>query len=379
MKYMILRCEDLAAGTDQTPSLLENSKLGHLQQLAQAGAGGTIQLSSRRPTHRFDLHRGLLGLNSDEPGVSAAQCYAAGANILLGEGETAWCCELITHQEGRILDATAGRITTKESELLVHALDEELGSDSLRWEIGEGPHHLLITTDPDFERHGSGRVPAPELLVGEAWRDHLPKGVQGDALAAVIEQAAAILEPHPVNRVRVDLRENPANLVWLWGAAQVATPAPFRQQTGFSGAVSSSHFLLRGLARCLGLGWRQGPASLEDATMQRWTSSAARLIREHDLTYLHLPIETADPVERLCAMERMDHMVHTLTDTLSKQPWRLLVVLDERREQTVPFVAIGTGLPQQPVTKLHTAELAESPLRFDTAAELFSWFTRRAA
>ena len=129
MKYVIIRCEDDAPGSGQTASLLKGAKTSHLQQLAQAGAAGTIQPQGNSPRlDRFDLHRALFGLGPHDPEAAAGRCYAASVNRTLAEGETAWCCELVTHRDGKIVDPTAGGIPTKESEVLIHALDEELGS-----------------------------------------------------------------------------------------------------------------------------------------------------------------------------------------------------------------------------------------------------------
>ena len=93
---------------------------------------------------------------------------------------------------------------------------------------------------------------------------------------------------------------------------------------------------------------------------------------------VHLRVESGDQVERLCAMERIDQLLlKPLTQLLPRLgEWRLLAVIDGRMGGAVPFVALGTGLPQQPVVSLSPQSLAESPLRFADGAALFSWFTK---
>jgi hypothetical protein len=56
------------------------------------------------------------------------------------------------------------------------------------------------------------------------------------------------------------------------------------------------------------------------------------------------------------------------------QERRLLAVIDGRGG-LVSFVAIGAGLPQQPIVHLTAESFAESPLRFTDSATLFSWLT----
>ena len=71
MKYVILRCEDLARASGQAASLLAGAKTAFLQQLSQAGAGGMIRRrSGPAAIDRFQMHRGLLGMGPEVPGAS---------------------------------------------------------------------------------------------------------------------------------------------------------------------------------------------------------------------------------------------------------------------------------------------------------------------
>jgi 2,3-bisphosphoglycerate-independent phosphoglycerate mutase len=190
-----------------------------------------------------------------------------------------------------------------------------------------------------------------------------------------------VLEQHPINRVRVDLGENPANMIWLWGAASASPHKTFTERTGLSAAVVSSSFLVRGLARSFGLDWEQAPSSLEEGALQRLTKTLVPLIEHRDLVYIHLRIDTADPVERFCAMERIDQaLLKPLTDVLpTRGPWRLLVGIEDSSNASVSMVAIGTGLPQHPVIALTSEQFANSPLTFQDGSGLFSWLTQRQA
>ena len=381
MKYVILRCED-GARNRQTAALLEGAKTAHLQQLAQGGAAGVL-----RHAAEYDhgdpalLHRGLLGLDPQDVDVAAARCYTASANIAMEPGETAWCCDLVTQHEGVLIDPEAGRITTKESDLLVKALDEHLGAEGRRWATGSGPHHVLITRDPALAAERGHAVRSPHRLVGQEWARHFPKGELGDALRMLVEQSSQILESHSINRVRLDLGENPANLIWLWGPTSGGAGSSFKERTGLSAAVVSNSFWLQGLAKAMNLGWSEGPPSFEEPAVHRWVKAIVPLVRAHDLVYIHLRVNTDDPVERLCAMERIDQLLlKPLTDQLpALGAWRLMSVIDDRRSRVVPFVAIGSGLPQQPVSQLTPEAFAASPLRQEDGLRLFSWFTTPSA
>lgn len=379
MKYVILRCEDNTVGNEHLAPLLEGAKTSHLQQLAQAGAAGLIQPRAlRQAINRFDVHRLLLGVRPDDVGLRPGRCCAAGINRTLAHGETAWCCQLMTQRDGQIIDPFAGGIPTKESELLMQVLEESLGSDTRQWEVGAGSHHLLIGSDQALALEDHGAIPAPELLAGERWERHLPKGPVGEELRRVMEQAAALLETHPVNRVRIDLGENPANMLWLWGAARSEPQRAFAERTGLSGAIISRNALLQGLARLLSLTWENERGLLDAVTLRHVLERVTALLERHDMVYVHLAIETTDVVERQCAMERIDQLLlRPLTESLPQQgAWRLLTAIDDRSSALVPFVAIGTGLPQQPVATLTSQSFSDSPLKFGEDGEVFAWLTR---
>lgn len=391
MKYVILRCEDEARGSGQTATLLEGAKLAYLQHLAQAGAAGVIRPAVSRgrssrgapAVDRLHLHRSLFGLDQHDPEAAPGLCYAASVNLQVTPEEAVWCCEFVTRQDGTVVDPAAGRITTKESEILIQALDDQLGSESRRWEVGQGSHHIFVTNDPALapRADGSMSICSPELLMGQPWRRRLPRGSTGQALQRLLEEAARVLEGHAVNRVRVDLGENPANMLWLWGVARPETQRTFRDRTGLSGAAISNSFFMRGFAQSQGLDWSKGPTALEELPLRRLMEKLEGLIDRHDLVDVHLAIDTQDPVERLCAMERVDQLLlKPLTEALTRRlsPWRLLVVIDDRRlSDTVPFIGIGAELPRQPIASLNAQRLMESPLTFTGGSALFAWFTKR--
>ncbi|GEM_PF-2102529 len=381
MKYVILRCEDLTRTAGTVVSLLEGAKTVHLQHLAQAGTGGVLHRRSDEPSiDRFQFHRGLFGLSATDLEAAAGRCYAAGARVELTPEETAWCCELITHQDGTIIDPLAGNIPTKESEVLIRALNGELGADTRRWEAGQGSHHLLVVRDPSLAASRDALVKSPELLVGRPWTHCLPRGAIREPLRVLIEQASKLLETQSINRVRVDLGENPANLVWLWGAADGQPHQTFRERTGLSGAMISSAFPMRGFASCLGLDWKSGPTSFDEKTIQQLMKGVAALIERRDVVYVHLWVDSADPVERLCAMERIDQLLlKPLTDMLPRyESWRLLDAIDDRSSGSVLFAGIGSELPSHPVAHLDGERVAATGLSVEDVGALYAWFTRAA-
>ncbi|HEX9780299.1 MAG TPA: hypothetical protein VGB20_03715 [bacterium] len=394
----MIRCEDDTWPHEDLRGLLDGAKAPHLLQLSHAGAGGRLELDTDGPwVDRLALHCALLGLDPRAAESAPAAWYAAAADLQLAPDERAWCCELVTQRDGTFIDPSAGGITTKESQVLIQALDEQLGSDTRRWEVGDGPHHILVMKQTAIPAGPEPQIAAPAVMTGQRWKRRLPRGAIGRTLAALVEQAGRILEQHPVNRVRIDLGENPANLIWLWGgsassgppaggrlrrhgASGASDPNPsvqgFRARTGHSGAVIAPRFPFRGLGRACGLTWQELPEGSTEPAYELLFRTIMQILDGHDLIYAVLSITHTDPIERLCAMERLDHAVlRPLTERLGAQePWRLLVVPDNRMPGWVPFVAIGSGLPQQPVMGLTASAFEASPLSFRNGRALLDWF-----
>src|SRR3989338_6670604 len=82
------------------------------------------------------------------------------------------------------------------------------------------------------------------------------------------------MENHEINKVRIDLKENPANMIWPWGQGKRPKIPAFQQRYGRDGCVFSDLDFMKGLAKALGL--RQAK-SLESA------------IDEHDFVFVYFP------------------------------------------------------------------------------------------
>lgn len=377
MKYVILHCEDTAAREQPLASLLEGSRMSHLQQLAQAGAAGLIRPpEARRRLDPLQLHRGLLGLSAQDRATAPAWCYAASSDIQVAPGEHVWCCELLTQHDGVVVDATAGHIPTAESRVLIQALDEQLGADNRRWEVGLGSHHMLVTSDPALSAGHPVNLPSAAQLLGQRWEAHLSRASEAEALRLLIQGAAKVLAQHPINRVRLDLGENPANALWLWGAASQEAEPTLAQRTGRSGAIVSSQYPLRGLSRLLGYDWQPAPSSFEEPVLHGFVQTLLALVEHRDVVYVHLQVNTIDPVERQCAMERLDQvLLKPLREQLAKLPaWRLLTVVADRRTGALPLVGIGTGVTARPAAALHGIALEESAQIFRDGHAVAAWF-----
>lgn len=60
----------------------------------------------------------------------------------------------------------------------------------------------------------------PHDISGQSISKNLPRGDGAEGIIKLMEESRKILDKHEINQVRVDLKENPANMIWLWGQGE---------------------------------------------------------------------------------------------------------------------------------------------------------------
>lgn len=243
-------------------------------------------------------------------GRSAIEAISMG--IPIGEGEVGFRCNLVSVQEGKMRDYSAGHISDSEAHALVAALEESLGSEAIHFYPGVSYRHickikghedtLLATCTP------------PHDIPGRLINEFLPHGQGSDLLQDLMSRSVDVLRDHPVSKARESRGEVPANMIWLfWGSGRAPELPPFREVYGLSAALTSGVDLLRGLAKMTGIvnldipGVTAGP----DNDCAGQTSGALEALQEHDLVFIH--IEAPDEAghagrvdDKIEAIERID-------------------------------------------------------------------------
>ena len=65
--------------------------------------------------------------------------------------------------------------------------------------------------------------------------------------------AKLLLQDHEINQVRIDLKENPANMIWLSGQGPMLALEKFSDRFGLSGALVAGIEYAKGIGRLAGL------------------------------------------------------------------------------------------------------------------------------
>jgi 2,3-bisphosphoglycerate-independent phosphoglycerate mutase len=346
--------EDLGGRTPleaaATPVLDRIASEGRLGRLVPAPPG------MRPEEGAFAL--ALFGLDPLSYAEAGAVLDAAAFDAPVGSLDQAFRLALVTADGTTIFDPTAGHVSRDEAVLLLAALTEAVSDPDISFVPGDGWRNLLLWRGA---RDVRVKTVPPFEVVGKSIRAALPKGTGIGRLLAIIERSAEVLGAHEVNELRRDLGENPATLVWPWGAG-VTVPLPdFRARVGVEAAVVAVHPTVRGAARlqrieCVDV---EGATGRADSNLRAKVRAALAALETKDLVYLHVDAMAAcsharDFVAKVEALERFDGYVlgpalEALAEGLHA---RLVVIAGEgvsaetgrHLPDPVPFAVHGPGV-----------------------------------
>ena len=225
MKYLVLVGDGM---TDRpleelggkTP--LEAAKTPNMNFIAEKGRVGLTCMIPWGMSPASDVaNLSILGYNPRRFYTGRGPLEAANMGIEMGDNDIAFRCNLVTVSDGRMADYSAGHISNEEARTLINELNAKLGREDIRFYAGVSYRHLLILNCSNKEElKGLIKVKCtpPHDISGRKIDKYLPKKTDyAEFIKRLMDESKEVLVNHEVNRVRVDLKENPANMIWLWG------------------------------------------------------------------------------------------------------------------------------------------------------------------
>jgi 2,3-bisphosphoglycerate-independent phosphoglycerate mutase len=259
----------------------------------------------------------LLGYKPEEYYTGRAPLEAAAMGITLTPEQTAFRCNLVTlahepENQVRMIDYSAGHISSEESHQLIAALEEGCSTDIFHFHAGVSYRHILLVQG-DYPQMDT--VP-PHDFTGQdvtvpwtRYREH-PKW------KALLDKAQTVLATHPINVSRVAAGRNPANSIWLWGEGKLPKVPTFTERFGISGSLISAVDLLKGLGVNAGLSIINVPGATGylDTNYAGKAQAALDSLRSRDFVFVHVeaPDETGHQgllKEKIQAIEDFDQKI----------------------------------------------------------------------
>jgi 2,3-bisphosphoglycerate-independent phosphoglycerate mutase len=377
MKYCILII-DGAAGhplpAHHGKTTLEMAKTPHLDALARTGkVGQALTVPRGMEPSSACACMSILGYDPQVyyKGRSAIEAQSMGISI--GPGETVFRCNLVAVRDGKMLDYSAGHISSNEARELVLALGNELGDTETQFFPGVSYRHILkLKGHP--EAVGADCTP-PHDIPSQPTSVHLPKGPGSEILNDLMHRSEAVLRNHPVNLARQNRGETPATTIWLfWPSGQVPDLPPFKDLYGLKAAMISAVDLLWGIAKMAGMevikisGVTDGP----DNDYAAQVLGALKALETNDLVIVH--VEAPDEAghsgsiaKKVEAIEKSDREVVSRLREY-KGDLRILVMPDHATPieikthtgEPVPFLLWGPGFSSNGARRLTEGEAAST-------------------
>jgi 2,3-bisphosphoglycerate-independent phosphoglycerate mutase len=393
MKYAVLIGDGMADYPlkeldGRTP--LEAANTPNMDEIARQGQVGLARMIPPGFAPGSDVAiLSILGYDPTQYYTGRAPLEAANLGIELGPEEVAFRCNLITVSKGNISDYSGGHISNGEAAELIKFVDQQLGTNSIKFYPGVSYRHLCVIENSDLLRLD---CTPPHDVVGEPVNDNLPRGDGAQQLIDLMERSYELLSGHEINKVRIVMGQNPANMIWLWGQGTTPQMPLFRDRFGIGGGIISAVDLVKGIAKLIGLAPIEVPGATGyyDTNYEGKAAYALRCLDQEDFVFVHVeaPDEAghdADLQQKIKAIENFDHLVvGPIKKKLSELAYRILVLPDhptpiEVRTHTtdpVPFAWCGQGISPYKAEGFSERSAARSALNLDEGCQLLERFIK---
>jgi 2,3-bisphosphoglycerate-independent phosphoglycerate mutase len=393
MKYVILVPDGMSdlpleALNDRTP--MEAANAPNMNMIARKGVVGTVNNVPKGMIPASDVaNLSILGYDPKKYYCGRGPLEAANLGVELGETDVAFRFNTITVHGDKLIDYSAGHISTNETDVLVKLLNRDLGSEKFSFYTGTSYRNLLVIhCDSVGEADRLSKVmcyPPHDILDKSASR-HMPKE---PALVELMKRSKDVLHDTDINRVRVDLGQNPANMIWVWGQGKKPDMPKFEDAYGITGGIISAVDLLKGMGRVLGLEVAEVPGATGyyDTNYEGKADAALDILKRKDLVFVHVeaPDEAGhngDIREKIKAIENFDSKI---TGKIIKElsgigDYRVLILPDhptpiKKRTHTgdpVPFAMAGKGIEPDDVVVFTERSARAGSVKMEKGSDLMN-------
>jgi 2,3-bisphosphoglycerate-independent phosphoglycerate mutase len=340
-------CDELEGATP-----LEIARSAFASRLMARGRGGLLEWTGENRAGRLENALGLLLGIAPEQAKMLRRGPVEAAGTDAGAMPWTYACRgnFVTADETRILESRVRTLSLDETTLLAKAVGESQSEPSYRIEV-TGPGAVAVMFDKIQGKLDAGHF--PEIGMNYDLED----GGEESHISRFMRNSARVLEHESINHVRVDLGENPASILWLWGGggpSNIGRPfigAPLKA------AMVSNSPLAAGMARLCGMKYLPlGDLWSEEQRpelIQR--EEFINCIASHELTviYVEAPGERGafvSPIEKVKGLDRIDvNLLGLVNDALAEVPGLRLALTALPAEnhllETTPMLVCGERIP----------------------------------
>lgn len=370
---------------------LEAAHIPNMDFIAREGLTGIVNTIPKGFSPGSDIAAmSIFGYDPARYYTGRGPLEAANMGVKLKKDDVAFRCNLVTVEDGRMKDFTAGHITDEEAERLIKSVDKGLGGKGIKFYPGVSYRHLtVINRGPE-----SADCTPPHDITGKKIDNFLPKGKGARVLNDLMRDSINLLAEHEVNRERIAEGKSPASMIWLWGQGKAPSLPAFKKKYGLTGSVITAVNLIKGIGRLVGLDVINVPGATGyfDTNYLGKAEYALRSLEKKDFVLVHLePPDEAGHMgnlkEKMRAIENFDKLVvGTILKGLKKfKEYRVLVLPDHptpialmtHSGEPVPFAIFGTGIQHDGAISFSEKSIGRSKLRIKEGHKLLGFFVNK--
>jgi len=259
VKYVLVLTDGMADEKveslgNKTP--LQVSKLSTVNDLAKRGEIGNVKTIPQGMAPGSDTaNLSVMGYDPLVYHTGRSPLEAVSMGIELSDSDVTFRCNLVTlseedsYAEKRMIDNSAGEITSEEAAVLVSHINKSLSTEEITFYSGISYRHAMVWKNgmEDFD------LTPPHDILDRKIKAYLPKGKDSEFILKMMMKSYELLKDHPVNIKRQNEGLKPANSAWIWGQGKRPQLNSFSEKYGLSGSVISAVDLVKGIGICAGL------------------------------------------------------------------------------------------------------------------------------
>ncbi len=323
MKYLVVLYDGMAdypvpALDGKTP--MELAKKPLLDKLARFGKVGTVKTVADGLKPGSDIaNMSVLGYNPKECYTGRSPLEAVSIGVDMKDTDIIFRTNLVTlsdeenYEDKTMVDYSAGDISTAEAAEIIKSVQEHFGNEKFAFYSGVAYRHCLVWNNGTLDL---GKMTPPHDISGKVIGEHLSDSENAKELIGMMKESYDFLMEHPVNKERMARGERPANSIWLWGEGTKPALSNFKEKYGVDGSIISAVDLLKGIAKCAGMGSPdvEGATGYIDTNFEGKADCAVEELKTKDFVYIHIeaPDECGhrnEPENKVKAIEMIDERV----------------------------------------------------------------------
>ncbi len=371
-------------------TVLEVADIPNIDQISSQGKQGLVKTVPDGLEPGSDVAQmSILGYDPLRYYSGRAPIEAVAQGIDISPDDWVFRCNLVTIADGKMADHSGGHISTEEAGKLIDELNEQFGSEDIKFYKGVSYRNLLVIKNRDFDL----QMFPPHDHIGKQVEKILPRGKNADMLIDLMAKSQRLFSNHEINKVRQDLGENQVSSIWLWGYGKKAKMESFEKKFGVRGATITAVDLVRGLSKLIGFDiiYVPGATGFIDTNFEGKAEAAVKALEKYDLVFVHLeaPDEAShsgNPELKKKALELIDKKVvgPVFSALKNYDKWRIMVLPDHptpvstkaHSGEPVPFAMNGYGTTGLIKTVFSEKNALKSGFKIDNGFELMEYFLK---